>query len=293
MNVLKNKDLTIKVNPLGAELTSIVSNKTGKEYLWQADPAFWKRHSPVLFPIVGSLWNGHFKHQGKEYSMSQHGFARDKEFKLLASNNPNEVFYILQSDEESLRVYPFIFELKIGYRLLKNKVEVIWEVENKGNEKMYFQIGAHPAFNYLDFDPDQEIKGYIDFNNQKQLEYTLIEEKGCVNNNISYTLNEKENIIPIVDDTFEKDALIFEHNQLKKVTLLDRGRKAYLSVHFESPLVGIWSPKLKSAPFICIEPWYGRCDRVNFEDDLKNKDYINILNPHEIFKASYFIEIEE
>lgn len=292
MKELKNKHLTIKINPLGAELTSIVSNNSGKEYLWQADPTFWKRHSPILFPIVGSLWNGTFKYQGKEYTMSQHGFARDKVFEFIEnSKSPNEVFYSLKSDENTLAIYPFIFELKVGYRLIDNKIEVIWKVQNTGTEEMYFQIGAHPAFNYLDFGPNQEIKGYVDFYSQKQLEYTLIKEKGCVDNDIHYVLD--NNVLPITDNTFNQDALIFEKDQLKKITLLDRDRQPYLSVDFDTPLVGIWSPKIEHTPFICIEPWYGRCDRTNFDSELKYKDYINTLSPNDTFNASYFIEIIE
>ena len=83
MKTVSNQELTIRVSEHGAELSSIVANATGKEYLWQADPAFWKRHSPVLFPIVGSVWKAEYRNEGTVYPLSQHGFARDMDFTLI------------------------------------------------------------------------------------------------------------------------------------------------------------------------------------------------------------------
>ena len=107
MKTVSNQELTIRVSEHGAELSSIVANATGKEYLWQADPAFWKRHSPVLFPIVGSVWNTEYRNEGTVYPLSQHGFARDMDFTLIAEAE-NELRFALESTRhaESLSV-PF------------------------------------------------------------------------------------------------------------------------------------------------------------------------------------------
>ena len=144
---LENNYLTVSVEPFGAELSGIVCNRTLREYLWQGDPAFWKRRSPVLFPIVGSLWNGEYHYEGKPYTMSQHGFARDNRFELIRQSR-EEVRYNFIDNEETRMVYPFRFELQIGYKLIDNKIEVSWQVVNRGNGDMFFQIGAHPAFFY-------------------------------------------------------------------------------------------------------------------------------------------------
>lgn len=141
MKTISNEQLTIQVSPHGAELCSIFAN--GKEYLWQADPAFWKRHSPVLFPIVGSVWENEYRNEGITYTLSQHGFARDMEFTLV-SEKEDEVRYQLMSNEETLKKYPFPFCLEIGYRIQGKQIEVIWEVKNTGDKEMHFQIGAHP-----------------------------------------------------------------------------------------------------------------------------------------------------
>ena len=157
MITLKNDILSIKVDRHGAELWSI-RDHSGREFIWQADPAFWKRHAPVLFPIVGSLLDKKYRVDGKEYSLEQHGFARDMDFHLVSSDE-NTLWYELKSDAETLAKYPYAFTLKIGYKLTGNKIQVMWEVSNNDGKTMYFQIGAHPAFYYPDFNPDTEERG--------------------------------------------------------------------------------------------------------------------------------------
>lgn len=163
---LSNNLLTIQVSPHGAELSSIVANATGKEFLWQADPAFWKRHSPVLFPIVGSVWNNEYRHNGKTYKLSQHGFARDREFELIKETD-TELRFRLQENEETLQIYPFPFCLEIGYKLAGNQIEVLWYVKNTGNEELHFQIGAHPAFYFPDYDKEDQKRGFFAFDKNR------------------------------------------------------------------------------------------------------------------------------
>ena len=165
METLFNGRLSIEVSAHGAELCSIFSN--GKEYLWQADPAFWKRHSPVLFPIVGSVWENEYRNEDTTYVLTQHGFARDMEFTLISEEN-DEVRYQLVSNEETLKKYPFPFRLTIGYRIREKKVDVMWEVENTGEKEMHFQIGAHPAFYYPDFDAETQERGFFGFNKKRK-----------------------------------------------------------------------------------------------------------------------------
>jgi len=289
MKILSNKQLEIKINSLGAELSSIIKKDSGKQYMWQADPEYWKRHSPVLFPIVGSLWNNEYRIDGKEYHLSQHGFARDMIFNILDSTE-NSVFYLLENNNETLQKYPYPFQLKIGYKLTDNRIEVIWEVKNTGENSMYFQIGAHPAFYFPMFDPSEDLKGYFSFDKNELLTYILIKEKGCVSPD-TYHIDMEEGLLPITRHTFDKDALIFEDSQLAKVTLFNKLKQPHLSLFFDAPVVGLWSPAGKDAPFFCIEPWYGRCDKIDYTGEFKDKDWINHLSPGEIFSASYTIEI--
>lgn len=292
MKTLSNDSLTIQVSPQGAELSSIVANATQKEYLWQADPAFWKRHSPVLFPIVGSLWNNEYRHNGITYHLSQHGFARDKEFELIKETD-TELRFKLQESEDTLKLYPFPFYLEIGYRLAGNQIEIIWVVKNTGNEELYFQIGAHPAFYYPDYDENSQKRGFFAFDRTAGLTYKLIQEKGCIGDTEYPLPLDEEGLLPLDTHTFDKDALVIEDSQVRRVDLLNPNGSSYLTVYFTAPVVGLWSPPAKNAPFVCIEPWYGRCDRVNYSGEYKDRDWMQYLQPGKTFNASYLVEIHK
>lgn len=290
MKTLTNQTLTIRVSPHGAELCSLVCN--GKEYLWQADPAYWKRHSPVLFPIVGRVWDDRYRVEGREYSLPQHGFARDMEFTLV-SESADEVRYRLTDTEETLKKYPYHFALEIGYRIEGKQVTVMWQVENTGDEVMHFQIGAHPAFYYPGFDAANAERGYFRFDRDDALECVCVSEKGCVDVQKRRTLTLEEGLLPLDVHTFDNDALVLEQGQVKEVTLCDGEKRPCLSMRFAAPVVGLWSPPGKNAPFVCIEPWYGRCDRAHYEGEYKDKDWMQQLDPHEQFRAAYVIEVKE
>lgn len=304
MKTLKNGRLTISVKNHGAELASIVSN--GREYLWQADPAFWTRHSPVLFPLVGAVWNGEYRSHGNTYKMGQHGFARDMDFTLI-SEKENELRYELVSNDDTLSRYPYPFRLEIGYRIEENRIKVMWHVENTGTETMAFQIGAHPAF-FWPLLSEQQIADGVNAMTQpladtdsrgffrieatdKTLPLSVITEKGCVGAESSVALDD-EGYLPLNVHTFDNDALIVEDSRITKVTICREDKSPYLSLEFTSPLVGLWSPPGKRAPFVCIEPWYGRTDTANYSGTYEEKPWIQTLEAGKAFDASYDIIIE-
>ena len=290
MHTLKNNVLTVQVKEHGAELASIRKGET--EYLWQADPAFWGRHSPVLFPIVGSVWDKRYRIGETEYEMGQHGFARDMDFTMVEGSE-TEVRYRLEYSEETLKKYPFPFVLEIAYRLDGNKLDVIWEVSNPGTQDLYFQIGAHPAFYYPDYDPQTSERGFLSFDRSEGLECIRLKEKGCVDAVTKYAFEIPEDgLFPLTKETFDLiDTIMLQDSQIGSVTLHRTDRSPWLSLKFEAPVVGIWSPPTKNAPFICLEPWYGRCDRAGYEGDYREKDWINSLAPGEKFSSVYSIEI--
>lgn len=290
MHTLKNEILTVQVKEHGAELASI--RKGSVEYLWQADPMFWGRHSPVLFPIVGSVWEKRYRVDGREFELGQHGFARDMDF-IMVEGGEDEVRYRLESTEDTLKKYPWPFVLEIAYRLHGNMIDVIWEVSNPGNEDMYFQIGAHPAFNYPDYDPQTVERGFLSFDRDEGLECIRIKEKGCVDAETLYPLDiPADGLLPLTRETFDKiDTIMLQDGQIGSVALYRTDRTPWLKLSFEAPVVGIWSPPGKNAPFICLEPWYGRCDRAGYEGDYRDRDWVNRLAPGERFSSVYTIEI--
>lgn len=290
MHTLKNNVLTVDVSAHGAELQSI--RKGDVEYLWQGDPAFWGRRSPVLFPIVGSVWEKKYRVEGTEYELGQHGFARDMDFEKVSSSD-TEVRYRLVSNEDTLAKYPYQFVLEIAYRLHGNSLDVVWEVENPSDKEMYFQIGAHPAFLYPDYETDRKERGFFVFDRTAGLESVRIQEKGCVDALTKYPLEIPEDgRLPIASDTFDTiDTIILVDSQIGEVKMLRADGSPWLALTFDAPVVGIWSPPHKVAPFICIEPWYGRCDRTGYEGEYKDKDWMNRLAPGEKFSSVYTIEI--
>ena len=337
MKTLKNTALTLNISLHGAELTSI-RDSFGREFLWQADPAFWKRHSPVLFPIVGSLWDKHFRVNGREYEMGQHGFARDMDFRLV-SEREDEMWFELKSSPETLAKYPYKFTLRIGYRLEANKIHVMWEVSGDDSQTMWFQIGAHPAF-YLprfvyggsaacasdssrhsdpesgapnlaassasgsgsagsgaDSDCGRASRGCFRLYGRgaegvvplESFRYIKVSEKQCTDISDVQELNTPGGVMPLDDHTFDIGAYIIGDSQVCRVDLVSTTGLRCVSLEFDTPLVGLWAPSAKDVPFVCIEPWYGRCDRVGFTGEFSERDCVNSLSPGQVFRASYTI----
>ncbi len=292
-HTLKNEELTLTFSDAGAELQAITDTKTGKEYLWNADPAYWKRISPVLFPIVGNLKNKTYSYQGQNYSLPQHGFARDMEFALLESNE-NSLSFLLESSNETLEVYPFPFQLIIRYTLIKRTVTVTWEVKNPGEESMYFSIGGHPAFLCPINPEDKQTDYYFSFDSNAPITVSKVSENGLIVKDSSLSpviIPLQDGLLPIDSHLFDDDALVIENNQYHSVSLLTPDKKPYVTVDFDAPLFGLWSPTRKNTPFVCIEPWYGRCDSEDYNGTLENREWGNVLEAGKIFQKSYTITI--
>lgn len=285
---ISNEKITIQVDSLGAELKSLKSVAQGREYMWHADPVYWKRTSPVLFPFVGGLKDGTYRTGGREYSMGQHGFARDMEFQLK-SQVATEIWFRLESNEETLSKYPYPFVLEIGYELSGCTVVVKWRVKNPTQETMYFSIGGHPAF-LCPIDPDKKQTDYqILFDRKDQVISSCIVGGLVDGQTKSYTLQNGR--LPVTAHLFDGDALVIENHQAQSVALVDQDGEPYLTVDFDAPLFGIWSPPGKDAPFICIEPWYGRCDGADFGGELKERAWEQELLAGAEFTAEYKITI--
>jgi galactose mutarotase-like enzyme len=231
MQTLSNGILTVQVSESGAELQSI--KKNGHEYLWQGDPAFWGRRSPVLFPIVGSVWEKKYRVSGNVYEMGQHGFARDAVFTLMSVSD-NEVWYRMEYSEATLQVYPWKFILEIGYRLSGNSIEVLWKVTNPSDEEIFFQIGAHPAFNYPDYDAQKPERGYFVLDKTEGLQCVRIKEKGCVDAESKYPLTLVDGAIPLDWKTYDEiDTFVLQDSQVSRVSLLRPDKSPYLTVTFD------------------------------------------------------------
>lgn len=282
---LENMHLKVEINQQGAELARILNKENGTDYLWNGDPVYWKRHAPVLFPIVGNVQGKALSIDGKRYPMSQHGFARDTDFKMTKQKNGKEITFSLSSDEATKEIYPYDFLLEIRYQLEGYRLVVNWMVTNTGDRDMHFQIGGHPAFYCPAGKKGKQTDCWISFDTDKELKYSLLDDNGLVAS-YDHPLKTEEGLIPVTEGMFDQDALIFEGHQASKVSLCGPDKIAYVSVSFDSPVFGIWSPE-GGAPFICIEPWYGRADDRNFHGDIAERQYDNPLKPGETFEKQY------
>lgn len=285
---LSNSCLTAEVNSFGAEL-SRVTGSDGTEYLWNADPAYWKRHSPVLFPVVGNFNHKAALFEGQRYPMGQHGFARDTEFTLISQTEDTLVFE-LQSNEATRKLYPMDFVLQISYVLKGSQIQVVWDVKNPSDKDLHFSIGAHPAFYCPIHAEEKQTSYFIDFYTEAtEVVCSILNSDGVLSEDtIAYPL--KDGKLAITGHLFDKDALIVEHTDIKKLSLCLPSGKPYVTMDFDAPLFGIWSPVGKNAPFVCLEPWYGRSDRATFEGEVPEREYGTTLKSHEAFHASYTMD---
>jgi galactose mutarotase-like enzyme len=287
---LMNKYLTIEVKNLGAELCSIKSNSDGTEYLWQANNDFWGRSAPVLFPIVGKLINNQYIYNKNTYNLTQHGFARDIEFQVTAAVR-DKIIFILESNEATLKNYPFKFQLQIDYKLKDNTLAVGYTVRNIGNDRMYFSIGAHPGFNCPIKSSEKMEDYYLEFECDENIPSNYLEKGGVSKNTKPFLNNEK--MVKLSSELFREDAIILKGLKSNKISMRSKVTNKAVAVEFQGfPYMGIWS-KPEGAPFLCIEPWYGIADYVDFTGDITEKEGVLSLKPFSEFNCQYNIVIEE
>ena len=281
---LYNDDFEVTVDSKGCEIVSVVRRQDKKQYIWDGNPDAWKRHTPVLFPLVGRYKNDTSIYEGKEYHMTQHGFARDSEFTLVRKEE-NVIEMKLVASEATKEKYPFDFELVITHRLSENNINTIWEVKNTGEDVMYFSIGGHPAF----VCGDNAIGAQIRFETEDdKVAYKLLSEDGLLMPEEHY-LTLANNNVTITKEFFDKDALIVENSGIKRVSL-SKDCEPVVEVIFEAPVFGLWSAAGKGVPFVCIEPWYGRTDAIDSDCELTAREWGNELAGGETFTGGYRVK---
>ena len=285
LKTIENDFIRLSISNQGAEMKSLVSKKHSKEWLWQADPDFWPRTAPILFPVVGKLVDNQYLYNDQPFPLSQHGFARDRIFDL-EEGSANQAKFKLVSDYESRKFYPFDFELHVGYNLAKSWVWIEYEVINTGNHEMYFSIGGHPGFKLPGW-PDK--KYYINFEEADELKPFLL-DNGLLKSQKDHPIEMTDKEILISESIFDKDALVLENLKSTWVGVKSESNDHNLKVHFEGfPYLGLWSKP--GAPFVCIEPWFGHADFEGLSGEISKKPAILHLHPEQNFYCRYAVEI--
>ncbi|PLY11090.1 MAG: aldose epimerase [Arcobacter sp.] len=284
---ISNTFLEVSIKDLGAELCSLKKKYDSTEYIWQGDEKYWNRHAPILFPIVGKLIDNEYTYEDTTYQMGQHGFARDKVFQVFIQED-DYICFKLEDSIDTLKFYPFKFELYLGYRLINSTLQVSYKVVNKSKETMLFSIGAHPAFNWP-LEKANKSDYYFEFEDTNELERLPLTQDGISDNKEILDLENSK--LYLNEELFKDDALVIENLENKTITLKNSQDTRSIKMNFDGfDYLGLWS-KPSGAPFICIEPWHGIADFIGHNKKLEEKKGIITLLANEIFESSYTISI--
>lgn len=293
VHILENEQLKVTIADKGAELISVYDKENALERMWNANPKIWNRHAPILFPFIGKVANGVYRYRGQEYQMrTQHGFARDMEF-VCVSSNEQSVTHCLKTNQTTKEIYPFDFELSVTHSFdEKNKriLKIQWDIKNMGQGKMYFSIGGHPGFQTPLKAGEKREDYYLEIPGKKELEYILLNTAtGLAVTDKKYRLELENGFYPIKKTMFDKDALVFENNQIETMCIADPDKKPCITVECKGfPYVGIWSKP--EGDFVCLEPWFGRTDNDGFDGSLEEKPGVQVLEEKETKQIGYQIE---
>ena len=286
---LRSNDYHVLLNTLGAELNSY-SDPSGKEYIWNSDPTYWLRSSPLLFPVVGNVRNGETVIKDHIYQMPKHGFCKESEFEVTEQTE-NSATFLLKTNNETLKHYPYSFELYLTYILNGSTLSMNYKIINKDSDSMYYHIGAHPGFMLPVSDGENIENCILRFEKEEDFisyEYDL--------KNLEFDLNRKVsqkaagNTLSLTISMFDQDAVFFECTNSHRVSFLNSSTKKGISMYypdFES--FAIWTPAGGKAPFLCLEPWNGSAIFHQDDDILAHKHGILVLEPGK--EKTYHLEI--
>lgn len=285
---IKNDQLSVAVQPEGVELSSVTDLASGREYMWQADPAVWGSHAPVLFPIIGGLKDDQYQFNGNTYQLPKHGFVRRNANLRCIDKSEDSITFELSSSPALQLIYPFAFSFRLTYRLEGRQLFQEHLIVNEQPSPLHFSVGGHPAFRV----PHYEAEAYSDH-------YLAFAES---ESSVSYTVNEagligpetrpvpwEDNCLPLTHELFLQDALVFKDLKSRSVRLMSRSSGPILTVDYSDfDYLGIWAKP--DGDFVCIEPWLGLADNHNTDGQLPNKEGIITLAGQSVFGAAFSIE---
>ncbi|CAN5355965.1 aldose 1-epimerase family protein [soil metagenome] len=286
MVTIENEKLKAVISPKGAELQSLFNKETGIEYMWGGDAAYWSKHSPILFPIVGTLKNDTYFYKDEVYHLPRHGFARERIF-LKDQVSLEEAVFTLTQDADTLAVYPFAFILRIRYHLQDDQLKVAYEVSNNGYDELLFSVGAHPAFAVPMVDGTDYADYYLQFNTTEALHRWKLQD-GLIANHAE-PLPAENGKLALQHNLFYEDAIVLKNMQSNRITI--GCTKHAHGIHFnfnDFPFFGIWAAK--DADFVCLEPWCGIADGVDHNQQLKDKEGIINLAANTNWQRSWAVE---
>lgn len=265
--VLQSPKLSAAINPTGAQL-SILRDSSGRDLLWNGDPAVWAGRAPILFPTIGELAGGALRVGANTYKLPRHGFARNKPFQVVSASIAEATFRLI-ADESTLQVYPFQFQLDVSFALAGAALTVRSSVRNLGTGPMTASVGYHPGFRWPLPYGQPRAAHFIEFERDEGSTIRRLDNHGLLSP-AKYPTPVQGRRLALDDSLFQDDVVIFEELLSRSVTYgADTGPRLRID-YPDATYLGIWT-KPSAAPFICIEPWHGIADAAGFTGDFKDK----------------------
>ncbi len=291
MITLKYGKTCAEIQTKGAQIASF-RGADGKERIWQADPAVWAQHAPVLFPVCGSVRDGHITIQGEPCPMTKHGFTREPDFEI-AHRGEDFVDLVLTASEQNRNTYPFDFAFHVTYRLFENGYTTTFLIENRSDRVMPCCVGGHPGYNV----PMEEGAKFEDYRLIFEKEEEGINSLAPGGYLISGTEKLQElqdgRILPLKHELFdERDALIFAGLNSRSVDLVHRDSGHGLRFDFpKMEVLAVWTMPKKNADYLCLEPWHGMPGREQDGDSFEEKPYVTLLDPGRVYTTWFTMKL--
>lgn len=286
---IKNDKIEVSVEDLGAQMRSI-KDAEGKEYLWQGDEKYWNGSAPNLFPYIARLTEGKYILKGRTYEMPKHGFLRNSVLKLKEKTQTKMVFSLTDS-EETYKMYPYHFEIKVKYELFENELKVSYNVANKDKKVMYFGVGGHPGFQ-VPVEKELSFEDYfIEFAKGTDMKRVGMSEDCFVTGKDEAFPLEENRRLYLHHNLFDDDAIILKDAPSKVVLASEKGsaRIEMETSHLE--YLGIWHKPASDAPYVCIEPWSSLPSKKDIIEDLEKQDNLVSLKPDGYYTGFFKVKI--
>ncbi|RHQ87463.1 aldose 1-epimerase family protein [Coprobacillus sp. AF21-8LB] len=289
---LSNQYLTVNLHPKGAEIISIVGNQDHINYMWKRDACQWANSAPILFPIVGAIKNDTCRIDGKEYHMTQHGFARHNEFEIK-NQSQTEVTFTLVSNAEIIKQYPFLFELNVTYKLVENTLTCFINVKNKDHQIIYFQIGGHPAFACPFMENESSNDYYVEFSEYETRNQKVIDVAKRGMSHVQLPFFDHEKRFFVRQQLFNNDAIVIKDFKSENISIKSLNHQKSIVFHMQGfDHVGLWTAKHVGG-LLAIEPWVGHADYVDFDGEFKEKESCVALDTDKEFNVQFAVEINQ
>lgn len=282
--IIENAYLQVTVQSLGAELTSVIRKSDGVEHMWEADPALWGQHAPILFPHTGRLKDGVLSIDGNLREGVIHGFARDLEHTLVYRNRDTLVLQLTET-QETLAYWPWKFRLLSVFSLEEDTLVHTLTVENRDDRSMQFGIGFHPGF-AVPFDNAHSYQDYeLRFSQTESPICLDCAPRGLINGKL-YLLGNNIRTIALDEHLFDNDSHCMVNLSSKTLGLYekDTGRGVVCSLE-GFPYTVIWS-KPGAPRFVCIEPWNSLPDSEDSRNIWEEKPAAAVLSPGETYSTT-------